>query len=59
MTGDRTAKLSRDSDGEALGAAVFLTGEDLADLGVDVDTTERVLFQVEDGELHVSAGDSA
>lgn len=53
----RTARLARDGDGDPIGAAVFLTAEELADLGVDTDTTDTVNVAVEDSEVRLTAGD--
>lgn len=51
----RTARLARDGDGDPIGAAVFLTADELADLGVDTDTTDTVNVAVEDGEVCLTA----
>lgn len=48
---DRTAKVNRGPDGEALGVAVYFNADQLAKLGIDPDEAERVQFQVEDGRL--------
>lgn len=49
----REARVSRDGDGDPIGAAVFLTAADLAALGVDLETTEAVKVSVEDGEVRL------
>jgi len=51
----RTARLARDGDGDPIGAAVFLTADELAELGVDTSTTDAVDITVEDGEVSLSA----
>lgn len=51
----RVAKMNRDPSGEPLGVAVFLTADDLRDLGANLDT-DRLAYTVVDGQLHV--GDS-
>lgn len=52
-TSDATATLNRDDEGEALGAMMYLTAEDLRALGVAVDTADEVSYQVDDGRLIV------
>lgn len=49
----RQARLNRDGNGDAVGAAVWLNADELADLGVDVDAADAVAYRVEDGNLHV------
>lgn len=49
----REARLNRDRDGDAVGAAVWLNADELADLGVDVDAADTVVIRVDDGDLHV------
>jgi hypothetical protein len=49
----REARLNRDGNGDAVGAAVWLNADELADLGVDVDAADAVAYRVEDGDLHV------
>lgn len=39
--------------GDVGGAVVFLSGDDLADLGVDVSVGDTITHWVEDGDLHV------
>lgn len=51
----RTARLARDSDGDPIGAAVFFTAEELADIGVDTDNTDTVRIVIEDGSIRLSA----
>jgi len=52
--GPRQATVNRRPDGSALGVAVFLTGDDLADLGIDPDATDAVDVQVKDGDLELT-----
>ena len=47
----RTCRLNTDSDGEALGVTVFLSPEQLGDLGVDVEDTDSLSYKIEDGEV--------
>jgi len=49
----REARLNRDGNGDPIGAAVWLNADELADLGVDVDTADAVAYRVEDGDLHI------
>lgn len=51
----RTARLNRKTDGDPLGAAVFLTEDDLQQLGVDLVDADRVAYTVADGDLTLSA----
>lgn len=52
----RTARLARDSDGDALGSALFLDADDLRALGLDTDATDdRVSYAVADGALVLDA----
>lgn len=51
----RTARLSRDGNGDPIGAAVFLTAQELSDLGIDTEITDTVNVTVEDGEVRLSA----
>jgi len=51
--GLREARVSNDGDGKPIGAAVFLTAEDLAVLGVDPARSDRVTISVESGRLRV------
>jgi len=52
--GPRRAKMNRRPDGSALGAAVFLTGDDLEALGIDPDATDAVEVRVTDGDLELT-----
>ena len=49
----RTARLARDEDGDPIGAAVFLTADELAELGVETSTTDAVGITIEDGEVRL------
>jgi hypothetical protein len=51
----RTARLARETDGDPLGAAVFLTDDDLRKLGVDLVDADRVAYVVADGDLALDA----
>jgi len=50
----REARLHRDGNGDPNGAAVWLNADELAALGVDVDTADAVAYRVEDGDLHIA-----
>jgi len=54
----REARLNRDGNGDAVGAAVWLNAHELADLGVDIDAADAVAYRVDDGDLHVDTGGS-
>jgi len=47
------APLNRDGNGDPVGAAVWLNADELAALGIDVDTADAVAYRVDDGDLHV------
>ena len=47
----RTARLS------SAGCALFLSGEELEELGVDPDTSENVEYRLENGEIRLIASD--
>ena len=53
----RTARLNRDGDGEALGCSIFLNASELAELGIDVQQTSEVQYDVTDGRLAIQGGD--
>lgn len=46
----REAKLNFDRNGDPLGVAIVLSGEELEELGVDSDS-DAVAYWIEDGEL--------
>lgn len=50
--------MSREPNGDSLGAVVYLSPEDLAEFGVPEDASS-VTYDVIDGELRVSADDGA
>lgn len=50
---ERTARVNRGGDGEPIGAAVFLSADDLADLGIDPHSVDRVGFGIENGRLRL------
>lgn len=47
----REAEITTGSDGEPLGACVYLTPTDLEALGIDLSTTGRFRYAVDDGQL--------
>jgi len=52
-TDGHEARVNRDGNGDPLGAAMFLSGEELQDLGIDPNETDRVAYAVRDGRLRV------
>lgn len=48
----REAKLNFDRNGDPLGVAIVLSGEELEALGVDLDS-DAVAYWVEEGELQL------
>ena len=54
----RTARLARNGDGDPIGAAVFLTADELTDLGVEPERTDAVNVSVEDGEVRLRPTES-
>lgn len=52
----RRAEVTTQGD-DPLGACLYLTPEDLRDLGIDPETTDAVEFHVSDGHLVVDAID--
>lgn len=51
--GSRQARMARDRSGNAIGTAIWLNADELADLSVDVDAADAVAYRVVDGDLHV------
>ena len=51
----RSARVNRSSDGEPIGASIFLTADDLAELGIHPIRSEVVDYRVRDGELRIDA----
>lgn len=47
----RIVTMNEDRDGDALGIAIFLTPDQLTQLGLDPETTDVGEYWVEDGEL--------
>jgi len=58
MSGDREARMSRDSDGDPLGVMIYLRSEELRELGVSPDKADTVEYAVKNGTLRVG-GDTA
>lgn len=50
----REAEITTGSDGEPLGACIYLTQAELAGLGIDSTKTDRLSYVVEDGQLKVT-----
>lgn len=55
-TDPRTARVNRDSNGTPVGVALMLGVDDLATLGVDLETAREVEYQVSHGELKIYEG---
>ena len=49
----REAKLTRDREGDPIGAAIWLNADELAALGVDIETVDSVPYRVSGGDLHI------
>lgn len=52
--GCREAEIATDSNGEPLGACIYLTPTDLNSLDIDPSKTDRLSYVVEDGHLEVT-----
>lgn len=55
MSGERSARINR-ANGNPLGASLFLSDDELRELGIDPDGAQQVRYQVEDGELVLNGG---
>lgn len=55
----REARLTRDGEGDPIGAAVWLNAEELAALGVDIATADSVTYRVSGGGLHIVTSEMA
>ena len=51
----RIAAMNEDGDDAPLGIALFLSSNQLAQLGIDPDTTDVVEYWVEDGRFQVQS----
>jgi len=49
----RTARITRDGEGEAIGAAVFFTPSELQQIGINPGTTASIEFRIKNGGLRV------
>jgi len=58
VSGEREARMSRDSGGDPLGVMIYLTAEELQELGVDPRNADKVTYATENGTLRVG-GDTA
>ena len=47
------ATVNRDADGDPLGASLFLSAEQLAALGIELDSTRQVEYWIDDSGLRV------
>lgn len=54
----REARISRDSDGVPIGAALFFTPEELTEIGVDPETVDIVELRIVNGEVCIRPADS-
>lgn len=54
----REARVNRDGDGEAVGVAIFLTADELRDLGVSPEETDRVSYGVDNGRVRVHSANN-
>jgi hypothetical protein len=52
----RITQVTRDTDGFALGAAVFFSAAELAALGVDPATTDRIAVHITDEAVEITHG---
>jgi len=48
----RKARIARGHDGSPIGVAVFLTAEELTDLGIDPSSVDVVRIRVYGGDVH-------
>lgn len=53
-TSGRHATINRDANGDVVGVAIFLTGDELASLGIEPAKTDAVRVTVDDGRIRVS-----
>lgn len=49
----RKARISQDGNGEPIGVAVFITADELTDLGIDPEAAEIVNVSIEDGRIRL------
>lgn len=52
----RVAAMNENEEGNPLGVAIFLTPEQLAQLGIDPEATDVIEYHVADGEIQFRAG---
>lgn len=52
--GSRTVGISSEG-GEVYGAMIYLTSEQLSQIGIDPERTEYITVRVSDGRVHISA----
>lgn len=55
----REARIARDGEGAAIGAAVFFTPDDLADLGIDPALTDAVELRIVNGRVSLRPVETA
>ena len=58
-TSGREARIARDRDGAAIGAAIFFTPDDLAGLGIDPATADVVELRIVNGQARLQPVESA
>ena len=56
--GNRRARVNRDNEGRPIGCAVFLTARELQDLGFELDTTDVIVYGIEDGNIRLTESTS-
>ena len=51
--GERSARVNRTSDGDPIGASIFLTAQDLEALGVNAVRLDEFTYLIQEGELQL------
>lgn len=49
----RTARITRDGEGEPIGAALFFTPSELGEIGVNTVAADLIELRIEDGEVRL------
>ena len=52
--GSRRARVNRNNEGQPIGCAVFLTARELQDLGFELETTDVIVYGIEDGNIRLT-----
>ena len=58
-TPSREARIARDGEGAAIGAAVFFTPDELASLGIDPASTDAVELRIVNGRVNLRPVETA